>query len=331
MDKYEYKVRADEIKALIAEGDYAEAVKIADTIDWRRVKSVMMLCTISDLYKINRRYEDSRDILLLAYERHTGGRLIVYSLCELSIKLGEFVQAVEYYKEFVQLAPKDSGRYILQYKLYEAQEVSLEERIEVLEELKKHDYREKWAYELAYLYHRVGLATKCVEECDQMALWFGEGRYVMKAYELKMLHEPLTEEQQIKYELMKLNNGSLQPEYVAEQKAVQEEAAETEASEEGFSLEENIMSEDTQEIPGKELDIHVKTVDVSQYNTINLQRELAESMKEILEDVQAEGVTEEDEIDQTRVCSRVWQLLYFSPSPLYPKLEHFKGQISIQT
>ena len=301
MDKYEYKVRADEIKALIAEGDYAEAVKIADTIDWRRVKSVMMLCTISDLYKINRRYEDSRDILLLAYERHTGGRLIVYSLCELSIKLGEFVQAVEYYKEFIQLAPKDSGRYILQYKLYEAQEVSLEERIEVLEELKKHDYREKWAYELAYLYHRVGLATKCVEECDQMALWFGEGRYVMKAYELKMLHEPLTEEQQIKYELMKLNNGSLQPEYVAEQKAVQEEAAETEASEEGFSLEENIMSEDTQEIPGKELDIHVKTVDVSQYNTINLQRELAESMKEILEDVQAEGVTEEDEIDQTRV------------------------------
>ncbi len=302
MDKYEYKVRADEIKALIAEGDYAEAVKIADTIDWRRVKSVMMLCTISDLYKINRRYEDSRDILLLAYERHTGGRLIVYSLCELSIKLGEFVQAVEYYKEFVQLAPKDSGRYILQYKLYEAQEVSLEERIEVLEELKKHDYREKWAYELAYLYHRVGLASKCVEECDEMALWFGEGRYVMKAYELKMLHEPLTEEQQIKYELLKLNNGSLEPEYVAEQKAVQEEAAEAETGEEErFSLEENIMSEDTQEIPGKELDIHVKTVDVSQYNTINLQRELAESMKEILEDVQAEGVTEEDEMDQTRV------------------------------
>ena len=127
----------------------------------------MMLCTISDLYKINRRYEDSRDILLLAFERHTGGRLIVYSLCELSIKLGEYVQALEYYKEFVQLAPKDSGRYILQYKLYEAQEVSLEE-------LKKRDYREKWAYELAYLYHRVGLTSKCVEECDEMFLWFGE-------------------------------------------------------------------------------------------------------------------------------------------------------------
>lgn len=137
MDKYEYKVRADEIKSLIAAGEYAEAVKIADTIDWRRVKSVMMLCTISDLYKINRRYEDSRDILLLAYERHSGGRLIVYSLCELSIKLEEYVQAIEYYKEFVQLAPKDSGCFVLQYKLYEAQEVSLEERIAVLEALKK--------------------------------------------------------------------------------------------------------------------------------------------------------------------------------------------------
>ena len=199
MDKYEYKVRSEEIKTLISQGKYDEAVKIADSIDWRRVKSVMMLCTISDLYKINRRYEDSRDILLLAYERHTGGRLIVYSLCELSIKLGEYVQALEYYKEFVQLAPKDSGRYVLQYKLYEAQEVSLEERIEVLEELKKRDYREKWAYELAYLYHRVGLASKCVEECDEMFLWFGEGRHVLKGLELKMLHGPLSPEQQEKY------------------------------------------------------------------------------------------------------------------------------------
>ena len=181
LDKYEYKVRAEEIKSLIADGEYAEAAKIADTIDWRRVRSVMMLCTISDLYKINRRYEDSRDILLLAYEKGGGRRPIVYSLCELSIKLEEYVQAIEYYKEFVQLAPKDSGRYILQYKLYEAQEVSLEERIAVLEELKKKDYREKWAYELAYLYHRVGLESKCVEECDEMFLWFSDGRYVLKA------------------------------------------------------------------------------------------------------------------------------------------------------
>ena len=200
MDKSEYKLRAEEIKDLISRGEYAQAAEIADTIDWRRVKSVMMLCTISDLYKINRRYEDARDMLLLAYERRPGGRTICYSLCELSIKMEEYVQAIEYYKEFVQVAPKDPGRYILQYKLYEAQDVSLEERIAVLEELKKRDYREKWAYELAYLYHRVGLAARCVEECDELILWFGEGKYVIKAMELKMLHQPLTPEQQEKYD-----------------------------------------------------------------------------------------------------------------------------------
>ena len=188
MDKVEYRIRADEIKALIGEGRFAEAVKIADTIDWKRVKSVQMLCTISDLYKINRRFQESKDVLLMAYDRYPTGRAIVYSLCELAIKMGEFVQAVEYYKEFVRIAPRDTGRYILQYKLYEAQEVSLEERIAVLEEFKKHDYRERWAYELAYLYHRVGLTTECIEECDEMFLWFGDGRYVMKALELKALH-----------------------------------------------------------------------------------------------------------------------------------------------
>ena len=287
MDKYEYKVRAEEIKSLIADGEYAEAAKIADTIDWRRVRSVMMLCTISDLYKINRRYEDSRDILLLAYEKGGGRRPIVYSLCELSIKLEEYVQAIEYYKEFVQLAPKDSGRYILQYKLYEAQEVSLEERIAVLEELKKKDYREKWAYELAYLYHRVGLESKCVEECDEMFLWFSDGRYVLKALELKKLHQPLTEEQEAKYEQMKHTGGIIEADIVTEGKAIQEEAGQAAAEEEEddeFSREQNVLTDPTQELPGKELDdIEVKTVDVSQYNTINLQKELAESMKEFLE------------------------------------------------
>lgn len=287
MDKYEYKVRAEEIKSLIADGEYAEAAKIADTIDWRRVRSVMMLCTISDLYKINRRYEDSRDILLLAYEKGGGRRPIVYSLCELSIKLEEYVQAIEYYKEFVLLAPKDSGRYILQYKLYEAQEVSLEERIAVLEELKKKDYREKWAYELAYLYHRVGLESKCVEECDEMFLWFSDGRYVLKALELKKLHQSLTEEQEAKYEQMKHTGGIIEADIVTEGKAIQEEAGQAAAEEEEdeeFSREQNVLTDPTQELPGKGLDdIEVKTVDVSQYNTINLQKELAESMKEFLE------------------------------------------------
>ena len=199
MDKYEYRIRAEEINSLIEQQEYAEAVKIADTIDWRRVRSVVMLCKVSELYKMNRRYEDSKEVLLLAYDLQPGSRKIIYSLCELSIKLEETVQAVEYYKEFVQVAPRDTGRFILQYRLYEAQDVSLEERIAVLEEYKKRDYREKWAYELAYLYHRIGLATRCVEECDELILWFGEGKYVIKAMELKMLHAPLTPQQQEKY------------------------------------------------------------------------------------------------------------------------------------
>ncbi|WP_026507972.1 tetratricopeptide repeat protein [Butyrivibrio sp. MC2013] len=203
MDKYEYKIRAEEIHSLISAGRYSEAVKIADTIDWKHVRNISMLCTISDLYKINRRFDEAKEILLLAYNRYPGNRRIVYSLCELSIKVGEFVQAVEYYKEFVRVAPRDTGRYILQYRLYEAQEVSLEERIAVLEEFKKHDYREKWAYELAFLYHRVGLATECVEEVDEMFIMFADGKYVMKGLELKALHEPLSEEQQRRYDAYK--------------------------------------------------------------------------------------------------------------------------------
>ncbi len=331
MDKSEYKLRAEEIKDLISRGEYAQAAEIADTIDWRRVKSVMMLCTISDLYKINRRYEDARDMLLLAYERRPGGRTICYSLCELSIKMEEYVQAIEYYKEFVQVAPKDPGRYILQYKLYEAQDVSLEERIAVLEELKKRDYREKWAYELAYLYHRVGLAARCVEECDELILWFGEGKYVIKAMELKMLHQPLTPEQQEKYDHRFDAPGS----YIPSQNSVQDnEYSGNESYEQGYAKDGSYDQEqgyaqdgsydqdqsyaqdssydqnqsyvqdsgydqvtgDTQiydqvqpaqqETPTQpvqdDFDIHVKTMDVGQYNTINLQAELAAGLREVL-------------------------------------------------
>ena len=331
MDKSEYKLRAEEIKDLISRGEYAQAAEIADTIDWRRVKSVMMLCTISDLYKINRRYEDARDMLLLAYERRPGGRTICYSLCELSIKMEEYVQAIEYYKEFVQVAPKDPGRYILQYKLYEAQDVSLEERIAVLEELKKRDYREKWAYELAYLYHRVGLAARCVEECDELILWFGEGKYVIKAMELKMLHQPLTPEQQEKYDHRFDAPGS----HIPSQNSVQDNGySGNESYEQGYAKDGSYDQEqgyaqdgsydqgqgyaqdssydqnqsyvqdsgydqvtgDTQiydpvqpaqqETPTQpvqdDYDIHVKTMDVGQYNTINLQAELAAGLREVL-------------------------------------------------
>jgi hypothetical protein len=290
LDKYEYKVRADEIKELIAQGDYPQAAEIADTIDWRRVKSVMMLCTISDLYKINRRYEDAKNILLLAYERRPGGRTICYSLCELCIKTEEFVQAVNYYKEFVQVAPKDPGRYILQYKLYEAQDVSLEERIGVLEELKKRDYREKWAYELAYLYHRVGLATRCVEECDELILWFGEGKYVVKAMELKMLHAPLTPEQQFKYDRRFEPEAEEQPEGYAENEQLPDENAQEEQQYYGEDPDAAAVAEDTvysgqpEEGQQEEMDIQVKTVNVGQYDTINLQAELAKGLKEVLDD-----------------------------------------------
>ena len=341
MDKSEYKLRAEEIKDLISRGEYAQAAEIADTIDWRRVKSVMMLCTISDLYKINRRYEDARDMLLLAYERRPGGRTICYSLCELSIKMEEYVQAIEYYKEFVQVAPKDPGRYILQYKLYEAQDVSLEERIAVLEELKKRDYREKWAYELAYLYHRVGLAARCVEECDELILWFGEGKYVIKAMELKMLHQPLTPEQQEKYDHRFDAPGTQQysqnyaqdpgygqnESYDPNQGYVQDGSYDpNQGYAQGGSYDPNQgyaqdgsydpnqgyaqegaydqVIDDTrvyepvqpQQAPAQpaedDFDIHVKTMDVGQYNTINLQAELAAGLREVLSEDHAKETSD---------------------------------------
>ena len=323
MDKYEYKVRADEIKSLIAEGEYGEAVKIADTIDWRRVRSVMMLCTISDVYKINRRYQESNDILLLAYEKHPTGRLIVYSLCELAIKMEDYARAVEYFKEFVQIAPRDTGKYILQYRLYEAQEVRLEERIAVLEEFKKRDYREKWAYELAYLYHRIGLATKCVEECDEMYLWFGEGKYVCKALELKALHAPLSAEQQAKYNLW-VNGRSVEDSLEEESQTDEENTEDEEISEEieeneseGEEEEENEeVNDDIMTMPTTELP-EVKTVDVGQYNTLNLQKALAESMKEVLEEDEASALEEApDSEEELSVSEEEYPDLEEEPSDL---------------
>ncbi len=202
MDKIEYKIRSEEIVKLIDKEQYAEAANVADTVDWRRVKSISMLLKIAALYSINRRNEDSRAILLLAYDKYPTNRSVVYSLCEISIELEDVVAAVEYYKQYAKIAPKDIGVIILHYRILEAQGASLEERIALLEELKKKDYQEEWALELADLYHRIGYATKCVEECDDIILWFGDGPNVMKAMELKQKHVPLTEVQQAKYENM---------------------------------------------------------------------------------------------------------------------------------
>ena len=272
MDKYEYRLRAEEIDTLINNKQYEEAMGIADIIDWTRVKSVQMLTKISDLYKVNRRYDVSRDILMLAYERCPNSRSILYSLCELSIKLEDIVEAVTYYQEFVRQAPRDADKYVLQYRLYEAQDISLEERIEVLEELKEHERRERWCYELAYLYHRLGLATKCVEECDEIALWFGTGKFVNKALELKMLHEPLTKAQEDMYKNRNKTSG-------------------------------NVISGDTREFNVRDVNFAVKTFDAgNQFNTINLQKELAESMKDLLSEEDMLGMptvfeTMEDEED----------------------------------
>ena len=372
MDKNEYTLKVEEIKDLISRGQYAQAAEIADTIDWRKPRSARTLCIVSDLYKINRRYEDARDMLLLAYERRPGSRTICYSLCELSIKMEEYVQAIEYYKEFVQVAPKDPGRYILQYKLYEAQDVSLEERIAVLEELKKRDYREKWAYELAYLYHRVGLATRCVEECDELILWFGDGKYVIKAMELKMLHQPLTPEQQKKYDHRfdaqndygyvqsegndrngepaenggyGENQGYAQDGGYGEDQGYAQDGGYSEdqgyAQDGGYGEDQGYaqnggygedqgyaqdggyeesqgyeqVTDDTrvyepvqpqqpaQEQPAEDdFDIHVKTMDVGQYNTINLQAELAAGLREVLGDDQAKEKEASDSITRSIVA-----------------------------
>ena len=309
MDKYEYKIKADEIKELITRGDYAQAAEIADGIDWRRVKSVMMLCTISDLYKINKRYEDAKNLLLLAYDRRPGGKTICYSLCELCLKTNELGRAATYYTEYVQAAPTDPGRYILQYKLYEAQGVNLEERIEVLEELKMRDYREKWAYELAYLYHQTGQATKCVDECDELILWFGEGKYVWKAMELKEMYEPLTTSQQEKYD-----HRNDEPAPVEEKEPAAAEGEAAEASDEG--AEAAASAEGAEE--GKEeaepaakaeaasekkeddgMDIEVKPMDFNQYNTINLQAALAEGLKEVLDKEKEKAEAEGDVAEST--------------------------------
>ncbi len=173
---------------------------IADTIDWRRVKSFSMLCTVSEIYKVTKHYSEARDILLLAYERYPDRANVVYALCELAIKLDEIQDAIDYYREYVHLKPHDTNRYVLLYKIYDAQDVPLEEKISLLEEFKRAEYTEKWAYELALLYHKDGQETKCVETCDELALWFGDGPYVRKALELKMQHSPLTKEQQQKYD-----------------------------------------------------------------------------------------------------------------------------------
>lgn len=360
MDKYEYKLRSEEILKLIEEENYVEAARIADGIDWRRVKSISMLLRVAALYRVNRRNEDSRAVLLLAYDRYPTNRSVVYSLCEVSIELDDVVAAIEHYKEFVKLAPRDNGVFTLRYRILEAQEANLEERISVLEELKKRDYQEEWAYELAYLYHRVGLGTKCVEECDDLILWFGDGPYVTKAMELKMLHAPLTAIQQKKYDLVQQQlqgetveeepsyyEGEVQEVYSEEyaEEAYEEDLEQPEYAEDTYAenayeqeaayAEENgaeqaqyvYADEDNNEYAyydgnayadeetgepyvgsayAEDASVQKQTtgsLDMSQYNTINLQKVVAESMRELFgddEDIFSSEWTEVSEEDGSK-------------------------------
>lgn len=200
MDKYEYRVKTEQMLEYMEQKAYGKAMEIADTIDWRKVKNASMLCSVSEIYEQNEKYEKSRDVLFIAYDRTPGSRKIIYRLGILALKLGEPSEAMDCYEEFVSVAPKDPNQYILRYKILKAQNAPITQQIEVLEEFKKAEYIEKWAYELAKLYDEAGMITECLEECDDLILWFSEGKYVYRAMELKMKYKPLTPLQQEKYD-----------------------------------------------------------------------------------------------------------------------------------
>ena len=199
MDKNEYRAKLEEIGQLVDRQDYKGALKIVDTIDWRRVRSARTLCMVGEIYEANKRYEDSRKLLLLAHQRAPIGRTVIYRLVELSIKMGEFDEALNYYKKFVEISPNDNSRYILKYKIYRARRSPIEEQIAILQDYKSKEYTERWAYELARLYAKAGMKDACIEECDDLILWFSEGKYVTKTMELKMRFTPLTAAQQESY------------------------------------------------------------------------------------------------------------------------------------
>lgn len=200
MDKNEYRAKLEEISDLVDRQDYKGALKIADTVDWRRVRSARTLCMIGEIYEANKKYDESRKLLLLARQRAPIGKTVVYRLVELSIKMGNYSEASDYYKQFVEIAPNDNSRYILKYKICKAKRSPIEEQIAILQEYKSREYTERWAFELARLYAKAGMKEACIEECDDLILWFSEGKYVVKAMELKMKYTGLTASQQEKYD-----------------------------------------------------------------------------------------------------------------------------------
>ena len=199
MDKKEYRARLDEINNLVEKQDYREALNVVETIEWRRVRSARTLCMVSEIYEVNKRYDDSLRLLLLAYQRAPSGKLILYRLVELSVKMTDYESAVKYYNQFLKLSPNDNNRYILKYKIYKGRKNPIEDQIKILEKYKASEYTERWAYELARLYARAGMRDECIAECDEMVLWFSDGKYVKKALELKMKYTELTDAEREKY------------------------------------------------------------------------------------------------------------------------------------
>ena len=258
MDKYEYNLKLDQIKSLSSEENYVGAAEIADTINWNKIKNINTLVKAGEIYEKAERYDDARDILLMAYDRSPIGRMIIYRLAEVAIKMGDYDAATEYYDEFAEIAPHDDLRYVLKYSIKKGQGASYDELIEILEEFKEQEYTEEWAYELAYLYHKAGKTEKCIEACDELILWFGDGPYVERALELKMLYQPLTKDQEEKYRKFRFEHEG----------KTQIDAAEmTKAGE---------LAHDTVTIPQVE-------VNQEKFNTVNLQKEIAKGMQQIID------------------------------------------------
>ena len=267
MDKYEYNLKLDQIKALSAEEGYMSAAEIADSINWNKIKNVNTLVKIGEIYEKAERYQDARDILLMAYDRSPIGRMIIYRLAEVAIKMGDYDAATEYYDEFVEIAPHDDMKYVLRYAIKKGQGASFDELITILEEYKDEEYTEEWAYELAYLYHKAGKADKCIDACDELILWFGDGPYVERALELKMLYQPLTKAQEEKYRRFKAEKEK--------PAKINDEAEVTEIGAMEMVKGGEIVHDD--------VTIPQITVNQEKFNTVNLQQEIAKGMQQIME------------------------------------------------
>lgn len=266
MDKYEYKLKLEQLQNLVAAGDYATASEMADTINWKKVRSSNTLCMVGDIYEKTEKYDACKEVLLQAYDHSPIGRNIVSKLAEVSIKAKNIDEAEEYYNEFLEIAPKDNMRYVLAYEISCLKDAPLTDRIAILEELKEHEYTEKWAYELAALYGQADMRDKCVETCDELILWFGEGEYVEKALDLKRLYQPLTPAQEEKYKQFREKKGMVEISIPA-------------APERKNVIHEMVKTPET-------------TVTASKFNTSNLEEELAKSMKQIMEATKKETVVD---------------------------------------